>query len=485
MTGFRRLISKKENEVHESGTQKRTSDPTTPQEKQLWINTSTGKLKFYNGMVQELFESYVQGSKPSEIRSIPTTTIDWSLGSVFRKEVGGLVEFEFSNAVEGTTIYLIAIAAEATILEVDFEASLDVKKIATDNYELNGGFGLVTAITYANGKYFSKIIFRGNIGAWPAGSQGDLYIADGETIIVEAGSILDYDNVTIESGGILEIDGGNNAQPLLLGVAGDLVVEGEIRGRNATHNGGLVSIITPRGDEISFEFIQSLGGNGGNGASGGPGGAGTGGYGGGGSGGRGNATPGNYFGGSNGSPGYNMPSNGMVTLGNGGNGGNGSLNAPTSVPGGLGGSGGGSGGGRGKSGGVSGGSGGGGGGGGYKGKHGCSLYIYCLGIISGSGVIDLSALNGFNGGDGGRAGGNYSGGGGGGGSGAGGTGGSLFVRKPSLSGFTVPYNLDGGEASLVAGARGPARPGSPASAAGAVGLVGNDGVSGNIDVEDI
>lgn len=353
--------------------------------------------------------------------------------------------------------------------------------------------GLVLSLTKTGEEMFSKEearlpeIFSSD--PWPRGQLGDLIVLNGQTVSISAGSILDYDNIQIDAGGVLNIDGSVTQEAVILGAAGNFILNGEIRG---TYFGvsSAFTIQTPTNEEISHSIVQKMGGAGGRGGGAGDAGggygingpgaggaAGTLGFGGGG-GGAGSNVQGGAGGTNNGSG--NLAGNnwgpvgaGNSTLGNGGNG-----------SGGTAGNGGGSGGGG--SGGVQNPGGaskitGAGAGGGYKGRHGLSVYIYIKGNISGSGIINMAGTNGF---AGGLSSGNYSfrGTGGGGGGGAGGSGGAIWIRKPSsqpLGGISL--SVSGGSGGAAGTPAAPidnplhAMPGANAEA-------GNNGI---VDIDDI
>jgi hypothetical protein len=294
--------------------------------------------------------------------------------------------------------------------------------------------------TIAGSGYTVVLIYAGNNGPlvkWPFGSLGDLTIANGQTVNIAAGSIRDYNNLTIQTGGTLNIQGGATGAITSIGVAGNCIIDGVIKGNDGIFATSTFNTTTPDLESISYTINQQSAGAGGRGG-GSPGAdaagtAGTLGIGGGGSGAGGSSPPNlSGTGGTDGAPGgAGSPGSGAgnVTLGNGGN---------TSVRAGA--SGGGSGGGAGAPTAPNGG----GGGGGYKGKHGLGLYLYCKGTITGSGQIQLNGQNGFNGGINNAPAAVAHGGAGGGG--AGGSGGALWVRSPGP--FSVPYTVSAGTGGL-------------------------------------
>jgi hypothetical protein len=353
--------------------------------------------------------------------------------------------------------------------------------------------GLILSLTKSGDNTFSKEearlpeIFSSE--PWPRGVLGDLHILNGQTISFSAGSILDYNNVTIDAGGVLNIDGSVNQKPLILGVAGNFVLNGEIRGTYFGVNSAF-TIQTPTNEEISHSIVQKMGGFGGRGGGAGDAGggygingpgaggsAGTLGFGGGGGGAGSNVVGG--AGGTNNGPG-NLAGNNWGPVGTG----NSTLGNGATAFGGTAGNGGGSGGGA--SGGVQNPGGaakipGAGGGGGYKGRHALSVYVYIRGTISGSGIINMAGTNGFSGGISTN---NYSfrGTGGGGGGGAGGSGGNIWIRKSSSQPLgSISLNVSGGSGGIAGSPAAPtseplhAMPGENAQA----------GDSGSINIVDV
>ena len=204
---MRSLIAKKENNVHESGAQLRQADPTSPVTNQLWINTTTKKLSYFDTMVTNLMDGYTEGNAPSELVELTFTEVDWTLGSFFRrKNISGTTNFTFINPVEGKSIILLVIAGSLTPATVVLPSY--VKKVATDDYSLTRGMGIAIELTQISGVTYAKIIYRSFIADFPSGALGDLVINSGQTVNIPAGSILDYRNVTINAGGTLNIQGG-------------------------------------------------------------------------------------------------------------------------------------------------------------------------------------------------------------------------------------------------------------------------------------
>lgn len=430
------LIAKKENDIDEKGVQIRTANPSSPLSNQLWMNTATKKMVFYDGMMKELFAGYVEGSEPSKVVEFPLVNIDWSLGTIFRKvNISGTVNLTFSNVTEGKTIVIVVITDSLLTATLGFPVGTKLQ--ASDVYSLPKGKGVAVEVSRINGITYARIIFKADLAKFPYGPLGNLTIVSGQTVNVADGSILDYNNLTIDAGGVMNIVGGATGNITVIGVKNNLVINGVIRGRDGTFGTSTFSLVTPNNESTSYTITQNAAGAGGPGTypAGNGGGGGTLGYGGGGGGaGDSNQSRGwGGHGGANNGPGTYAPNNlepgqGNISLGNGYTG---TQDGRAAY---LGKHGGGSGGGGGKSAGA-----GGGGGGAFKGKHGLGLYIYVLGTISGSGQVQLNGLNGFNGGAGNNVSGRVGGGGGG---GAGGSGGRLWVRSPAP--FTVPYTVSAG-----------------------------------------
>lgn len=439
---MRSLIAKKENSIDEKGAQIRSANPGTPLTNQLWINTTTKKLSFYDGVVKDIFAGYLQGAEPSTVFEVPLLNIDWALGTVFRKiNLQNTINITFTNVAEGQTIVFIGISDSLTASTIVFPGGTKIQ--TGDSYALSTGKGIAIELSRINGVTYARTIFKADLAKFPYGPLGDLVIANGVTKTYTAGSILDFRNLTIEAGGTLNIQGGGSGAITLIGVKENLIINGVIKGNDGLFGSASFSVVTPLGESVSYYVPQAQAGGGSNGGypagSGGPGG--SLGYGGGGGGG-GQAGQSRGWGGHGGvdnSPGGYAPNNlapgaGNVSLGNG------YYANEDGQAYYYGKHGGGSGGGGGKGTGAYGGS-----GGGYKGKHGLGLYLYVLGTISGSGQVQLNGLAGFRGG--------YQyGNNGGGGGGAGGSGGSLWVRARAP--FTVPYTVSGGAGGAGYGGNG-------------------------------
>lgn len=349
--------------------------------------------------------------------------------------------------------------------------------------------------------------------AFATGADGDLTILNGQTITIPAGSIRQYDNLDIQPGGTLQVTGdGPNLTQIVCRTSCN--IGGQIVSRNV-FNPYSISGTTISGLAYSHTVSQRNGGAGGRGegtpnnpisnptfCEGGQGGTGS--LGGGGGGGGGGLSVGpedssyrvSLFAGNGGTPatfligqgkflGNSPPNNSTGSVGGGldwvglaGNLNTGILNgqnAPklylvNSNPGNvsikIGGdgaynssiAGGGSSGGSGGLGYSEGGKGtdyaisAGGGGGGFRGRHGGAVYVFFNGVITGSGIIDVSGDQGYNGGNGGQNTAPLQGGGssagffspapaGGGGGGAGGSGGLAIVES---GGDSLTLNVNGG-----------------------------------------
>lgn len=306
--------------------------------------------------------------------------------------------------------------------------------------------------------------------SWPAGVDGDLRIAAGETVQLPSGAVLDYRSLTVEAGGVLELLPG--ADWTLIGCRGELRLDGRLVARQGTSCGGVSEARAPDagGEALRFVLTQALGGHGGAGGGGGlvvhsagdsstisarsPGGAPDCGNGGGGGGGGGS--------GGSGARGLDGPVRHQV-----GSGSDGLAGAPGADglvgtnQGGLGGR------------------------GGMGGLHGQALYLRA-GRIAGDGTIDVRGGDGGAGGQGG--GGRYTsapesgsgGGGGGGGGGAGGSGGAVVLRTTEAvaPGFLGRVLVGGGAGG--AGGAGGSRNGGIGED-GLAGEAGQPGADGWID----
>lgn len=419
----------------ERGIQDRDAQPPKQAADQLWFNNTTGKLSYYDTTVRELFTAYVDGAPNTSVVYVSGTSIDWSLGSVFKKEVSGAITFTFSNAVDGMIKSFIVLGSASASATLTWPVGTKMAEGETGS--IAQGAGVIFQVSNVNGtNYVKKIFTAADANAWPIGLHGDLTINNGQTVTIAAGSIRDYNNLTINAGGTLSIIG-NSLAITQIGVRYNMIINGVINNNGYYGVNSSYTVVTPSGETLSHSMVQAASGYGGGGNAPGArgGGAGINGYGGGG-GGAGGPGRGGYgaWGGSNNGGGGVSPYGGQggagnYTLGNGAGG--------YTTHGGNGGG----------SGGAGSNYGGGGGGGGYKGAHARGLYIFCTGVISGIGQIRCNGGAGFNGG----AGGPYAqghGAGGGGGGGAGGAGGNLWVRKPAASPFTVPYTVAGGNGGV-------------------------------------
>ena len=374
---------------------------------------------------------FITGGSNNVMRFASTTGM--VVGDLVSSDNGATFPRTIASIVNGTDVTVTpahGLLANTTVPAV----------IKPANYALPSGKGVAIEVSRFNGVTYARQIFRADLAKWPYGPQGNLTIENGQTVNVAAGSVLDYNDVWIKAGGTLNIQGGGTGAITLLGVKGNLTIDGVIKGNDGLFGSNTFNVLTPLGESVSYTVTQRAAGAGGAGRyPAGPGGSGGSlGYGGGGGGG-GDSDQSRGWGGGGGT--NNGPGNrggygvtggeaangiGGVTLGNGYSAGTGD-----GRPFNYGKNGGGSGGGGAKSAASYGGA-----GGGYKGKHGLGLYIYCLGTVSGAGQIQLNGLNGFNGGNGQAS---HSGGAGG---AAGGSGGKLWVRARAP--FTVPYTVSGG-----------------------------------------
>jgi hypothetical protein len=459
----RSLIANKEVGIPENGLQQRDANPSSPVENNIWINTTTNKISYFDGVIKDVFDGYVQTTVPNQVVEMGTNAINYNLGRVFRRQNlggAGTTTITFSNIIEGETIIFIAttdpIGGGTTLA---FGAGAKINN--GTNLALPAGDGAVYRISQIDGVRFVEQLYKNTLGSWPSGAQGNLTIINGQTFVVSAGQLLDYNNVTINAGGTLLINGTSSQAVTVLGVAGNLVVNGQIVGRYYG-NGYNVSRLTPRGETVSRNCPQNAGGRGGRVRIGIEGDTavnnrrtlGVNGLGGGGTGGdalsrktgvgsatfnglttffysstgtrylaRGGVGASSQVNGSAGeiSANYTAPianlSGGAGGIGNSslGNGTNGTNGYATSTAFSSFANGGNGGNGLGGGGGAAAGTNtsyltsevrircgaGGGGGGGNKGQHGLPLYIFCLGTFSGNGSILLNGTNGFNGGNGG------------------------------------------------------------------------------------
>lgn len=327
----------------------------------------------------------------------------------------------------------------------------------------DGGDGAVVAIpsvTYfykLGGKDKAQNPLISSIGqtktlSWPLGKNGDYAVHAGETKVLKAGAVYDFNNLLIEEGGRLVVD--QSSSWTFIGVAGTAQIDGTIEASNGQHSGGSFTTKAPdeigslNGETLSYTIVQRSGGKG---EGGNPG----------------------LYGVCGGGAGYcpNPSSGGLSASGNGGGGGGGGSaftgaqgssgsaalfylsgggGAAASGPGGA------SGvsvyGANGNSGiGGSGGNPGSGGSGGFRGAHGQGIYLKFMNGASGSGTITAAGKSGGNGGTGGSGscagacGGNAGSGGGG----AGGSGGMVVVKYRGSLSNNINIIVSGGAAGTT------------------------------------
>ena len=362
---------------------------------------------------------------------------------------------------EHTSNYSYKLTTRALSISSNAAASYGKAVVLTDSHVLvgePGGNGNILSYSYSM------------TPSWPTGTDGDLVIASGSTVTLSPGTLKNYRNLTVQSGGVLEISDGGSWT--MIGVSGNLIVDGTIRSINSTHTGGTFNATAPNklgvlsGESLSFSCSQNSGGNGGNSRQRGYGGGGTSsGNGGGGAGDDGGGGGASLTRGGDGGP----TSGGAGSFGFGDPGDNAGSR--------------------------------GGGGGGFRGRHGGAIYLKVKGNISGSGSVNVNGSNGTAGGSGSGynenytyqcnphdvctqsdgkgtclAGetqydtctGTYNWGGGGGGGGAGGSGGSIVIRsRQQLEGVQFYYGAGagggGGSGGNGAGGGGGASNGNPGS----------------------
>jgi hypothetical protein len=325
---------------------------------------------------------------------------------------------------------------------------------------------------------------------WPNGAGGDLTITQANEFIdfSQSSAPLNYRNLTINSGCTLWIRV-TDGYPSLIGVAGNLTINGTIRivdkfTDSSWPTSTTVSRTLPLLNLQVFSWTTPAARTGGGGGSKGFGVAGSGGN---------VRSPPTALGGAGG--GYNTNGGNGQGTGDGGIGGSGGTSATsasngasvadgfglTGANGGgrnynngeFGGNGSGCGGGGGGGGWFSSfsgnkGCGGGGGSGGWPGRNGAALYLRVLGYISGSGTISAAGENGRSGFNGGNYG-SISFGGNGGGGGAGGSGGNITIKYNSLTGVST---------SVAAGSGGGGGSGGSVGVSGAAGFPGSAGSGG-------
>lgn len=436
------------------------------------ITTKLNDLSISYTNIIEYIDIYSGAKVPDEImynvsKEITGTDIDWSLSRVWNKTISVDTTFTFSNTNKNNSKIIVSITDAnnkdniwPTYVKWDNDASAPSQTpLKTDVYEFRN----------IGGNIIGKKIYVNMTGSWPYGILGDLTIANGVTVDLPANAIYDYNNVTIDAGGKLRFTG-NTTGFAILGVKGNLVLNGTIECKDSTATGS-VSGTAPDGVALSSTIAQKNGGAGGAGGTssggssygaGGAGGAQNNGNGGGGGGGGAGGTSTVKANGGAGGSGGNGSNGGSYNNGVGGTRGTGGVSPVTNGYigdaddwGATGGNGG-----NGASGGGGGGgvwtvqnsqAGGGGGGGGQKGLHGKNIYIHVTGNITGSGSIDVSGTNGVNGKNGGNGDhdngvGSYAGagGGGGGGGGAGGSAGKIYIRYHGTYATPLTYVLTGG-----------------------------------------
>ncbi len=288
--------------------------------------------------------------------------------------------------------------------------------------------------------------------AWPFGNDGVLKVglSYGFPVVkIKPGQIKDYSGIIIDSGGVLEIETGSKW--VIIGVNGNVQIDGKIVARNGNHTGGTSTVNLPDNKggpgTVSHAVVQQQGGAGGliskvvYGA--------------------GKAAFGNGGGGAS----YSGHGS-AATATQGGRGGN-----SGATKGGLGGASCGAAGKPGIKGLTNAGP---GGGGGFRGCHGQAVLLQVRGNVSGTGEIDLSGGAGGAGGAGGD--GNWGGGGGGGG--AGGAGGRLIIKltgKMSLSASKIKF---GG----VVGGKGGSGGKAARASSGSPGKQGQTGAAGQSQI---
>lgn len=92
--------------------------------------------------------------------------------------------------------------------------------------------------------------------------NGDLYIANGETVQIAAGSDRQYGDLVIEAGGVLEILPGGAITTIK--VTENCVINGTIKANSGNHTGGTWNKIFD-GEALTYTINQQAGGNGGDG----------------------------------------------------------------------------------------------------------------------------------------------------------------------------------------------------------------------------
>lgn len=158
----RKVLAKAEELVVETGSQKRASDPTSPINKQVWVNSTSKQLKTYTTSIKQIGSSYQENNPPSAIIDIVTAsnhTIDWSLPQKsFRKvNASGIQNFTFNNASNGDSIILLikSLGSGASIAP-PVTSKLEVGS----NYVIGGNETVIYEVSFFGGVYYWNIIHR-------------------------------------------------------------------------------------------------------------------------------------------------------------------------------------------------------------------------------------------------------------------------------------------------------------------------------------
>ena len=94
-------------------------------------------------------------------------------------------------------------------------------------------------------------------------SHGDLYVANGQTVTIPAGSKQQYGDFVIEAGGILKL--GNGGGVTEIEITEQCLINGTIEANNGTHMSGTWSSTSVLGEALSYTIVQKAGGVGGKG----------------------------------------------------------------------------------------------------------------------------------------------------------------------------------------------------------------------------
>ena len=153
------LIPKKEEAIYESGIQIREDNPVSPFDDQFWVNTSSINAFFRSaGSNESLKQGYNANFPNSELVTLSSNEMDWTLGKVFLAEVSSNLSLAFTDTEEGDVKFLIVKNNSATSIDVIWPVG--TKTVVGDSFSLAQNEANIYRLSDITGQVYVKKIFE-------------------------------------------------------------------------------------------------------------------------------------------------------------------------------------------------------------------------------------------------------------------------------------------------------------------------------------